>query len=37
MSSFKIGALCLKAPLCDSCGGERGEKWSSGVIVMEMY
>lgn len=36
VSSFKITALCLKAR-CDSCGGERGEKWSSGVIVMEMY
>lgn len=36
MSSLKIAALCLKAR-CDSCGGERGEKWSSGVIVMEMY
>lgn len=29
--------LCVWKTLCDSCGGERGEKWSSGVIVMVMY
>lgn len=36
-SSFKILALCLKARGVTPAVGDRGEKWSSGVIVMEMY